>query len=103
VSNRYRVLLPLVVHTEDGSYEQGEEFEKEFTPEDERENVESGLLAIVPNRFKVVGPSNVDGTDPGGEFESDMTLAREALLVAGGHIERVVKPVKESRKKEAKT
>lgn len=94
----------LGVPGDDKDYGVGEEFEHEFSVEDERANVESGLLAIVPQRYRVVGPSNVDGHDPGDEFESDMTLGREALLVASGHIERVEKPVKASRKKEeAKT
>jgi hypothetical protein len=102
---RYRNLLPLLVHTEDGSYAQGEEFEKEFSPDDERANVESGLLAIVPQRYKVVGTSIVHDTEPDGEFEAGLLIEHEGTLIAGGHIALVEKPkpVKESRKKEAKT
>jgi hypothetical protein len=65
VSRRYRVLLPLLVHTRDGSYGQHEEFDHEFTAEDEAENVRSGLLAIVPQRYRVIGGSDVfDDTRP---------------------------------------
>jgi hypothetical protein len=103
IINRYRVRLPLLVHTEDGSYSQGEEFEKEFSEEDERTNLESGLLAIVPRKYKVISDSVVHDTQPGGEFEAAIPVGQEALLVAVGHIERVDKPVKESKKKEAKT
>lgn len=86
---RYRVLLPLTVHTADGSYIQGEEFEKEFTEEEETANLDSGLLELVPCKYRVVGGSTVFDTDPGGTFEDAMRLGQEALLVAGGHIERV--------------
>jgi len=86
---RYRVLLPLTVHTEDGSYTQGEEFAKDFSPEDEATNVESGLLEIVPRRYKVIGESNVHGANPGEEFEAALLLGQEAALIEGGHIEPV--------------
>lgn len=86
MSRRYKNLLPLLVHTEDASYKQGEEFDKDFTPEQEQENVESGLLEVVPRTYKVVGTSEVDGHAPGDTFESSMLMVREALLVEGGHI-----------------
>lgn len=97
--NRYKVLLPLLVHTEDGSYGQFEEFEKDFTSEDEATNLESGLLEIVPRRYRVIGGSRVHGADPGGEFEAALRIGEEAALVAGGHIERVdTKPAKTTTK-----
>ncbi len=99
--NRYRVLLPLEVHTEDGSYKQGEEFEKEFTPEDEATNIASGLLEIVPQRYKVIGGSDVYETPPGEEFDAALPIGQEALLIEGGHIKRVEKPAR--KKKEAKS
>ena len=105
--NRYRVLLPLLVHTDDGSYGQFDEFETDFSEEDERTNVESGLLAIVPQTYKVVGDSVVHDTQPGDTFEKALPVGVEALLVAGGHIERVEqapppppKPRKAATKKE---
>lgn len=95
MSRRYEVLLPLTVHTEDGSYTQGETFEKDFTPEQELDNVTSGLLAIVPAKYRVVGDSNVHGvnaTDDDPTFEAPLLLENEAHLVTAGHIERVEDP-----------
>jgi len=100
--NRYRVLLPLRVHTEDGSYEQGEEFDKEFTADEEAANLESGLLEIVPRTYRVVGNSIVHETSPGDTFEAALTIGVEALLVDGGHIKREDKPAKTQGKKEVK-
>jgi hypothetical protein len=96
----YKVLLPLRVHTEDGSYGQGETFEKEFTEDEERANLESGLLELQPSKYKVAGSSEVDGHAQGEEFEAAIPLGREALLIEGGHIERVEKkPAPKTRKK----
>jgi hypothetical protein len=100
IINRYRVRLPLLVHTEDGSYQQGEEFEKEFSVEDEAENLDNGLLEIVPRKYKVIGDSRVNETDPGDEFEAALRLGQERFLIEAGHIERVeAEPKKPSRKK----
>jgi hypothetical protein len=101
--NRYRVLLPLTVHTEDAAYTQGDEFEHEFTVEDEAANLASGLLELLPRKYKVIGGSEVYETPPGEEFEAALPLGQEALLIEGGHIERVEKPAKKSKKKEAKS
>jgi len=102
--NTYKVLLPLVVHTEDGSYAQGETFQKEFSVEDERTNLQSGLLEIVPSEWKVTGSSRVCETDPGDTFTHAFTLGEQELLV-GVHIEAVQpaepeKPARTRRKKE---
>ena len=100
---RYRVLLPLLVHTEDGSFAQGEEFEKDFSADDEATNLESGLLALVPCEYKVVGDTRVYDTEPGGTFTAALTIGQEQHLVDAGHVERVEAPVTTKRKKEAKT
>lgn len=93
--NKYRVLLPLVVHTEDGSFEQFEEFDNEFSEEDEATNLDSGLLEIVPRDYLVVGGSNVLGADPGETLTAAIRVGQERLLIEGGHIERVEpKPAK---------
>ena len=103
---RYRVLLPLMVHTEDGSYTQFEEFEKDFTPDEEQANVNSGLLAIVPRKYRVlVGEWNgvkADAEDP--TVEAALLIENEAALLQGGHIERVEEPApkKQQKPKEAK-
>jgi hypothetical protein len=98
MSRRYKVLLPLTVHTGDGAYAQGEEFDKDFTAEDEAENVASGLLEVLPMTYRVVGGSRVHETDPGETFEAALPLGQEQLLIEGGHIERV-EPKKPIRKK----
>lgn len=97
--NTYKVLLPLRVHTEDGSYAQGETFSKEFTPEDELANLNSGLLEIVPAEWKVTGGSYVFETPPGGTFTRALTLGEQSTLMAGGHIEPVEAPKKTTSKK----
>ena len=99
---RYRVRLPLTVHTEDGSYTQGEEFEKDFSEEDEATNLDSGLLEIVPCKYRVIGGSKVFDTKPGGEFEAAMRIGQEATLMAGGHIERIEPPAKKPHVKAGK-
>jgi hypothetical protein len=91
---RYRVLLPLTVHTADGSYTQGEEFGKAFTEEEEAANLDSGLLEIVPCEYRVMGGSEVFATRPGDVFLAPMRIGQEQLLIAGGHIERVEAPKK---------
>jgi hypothetical protein len=89
---RYRVLLPVKVQPrEGGSYEQHEEFETSFTQDEETENVRSGLIEIVPVHYRVIGGSTVHDTAPGGEFAAALPMGNEALLIQGGHIERVDK------------
>jgi hypothetical protein len=103
--NRYKVLLPLLVHTADASYAQHEEFEHEFTAEEEAANIASGLLEIVPRRYSVVGDSEVYETAKGEEFEAALLMENEAALIQAGHIERVEeepKPAPKRKKKEAK-
>jgi hypothetical protein len=95
---KYRVLLPLLVNGEHG---QGDVFEHEFTEADELENLRSGLLEVVPARYKVVGDSTVYDTPPGGEFDRALTIGEEAHLVNAGHVERVpdTKPAAKARAK----
>ena len=86
--NRYRVLLPLLVHTETNSYGQGEEFDHEFSEDDETTNVKSGLLEIVPRRYRVISTNIVHNTLPGDTFEAALPKGQEALLLESGNIER---------------
>jgi len=99
---KYRVRLPLLVHTDDGTYGQGEVFEKDFSPGDELENLESGLLELVPSKYKVVGETQVHGANPGEEFEAALPLGQEQALL-GSHIERVEEPAPKPRKKGGKS
>lgn len=96
--NRYRVLLPLRIApvalqpTEPGEpspvWKQGDEFEWELSAEDEAENLESGLLEIVPREYRVVGTSVVFDAKPGETFEAAIPKGQEDQLL-GYHIERV--------------
>jgi hypothetical protein len=102
---KYKVLLPLLVHTEDSSYGQGEVFEKEFeSPEDEAANLDSGLLELQPLKYRNVGGSTVHGVEPGEEFELPLRMGEEKALLEGGHIELVEepKPKAKAKKKEVK-
>lgn len=85
----YKNLLPVLLHDENGSYKQGETFQKELTADEELENVNSGLLGIVPQTYRVVGVSRVHDTEPGEEFEAALLLGNEEALIEGGNIQRV--------------
>lgn len=98
--SRYRVLLPLTVHTEDGEYGQGDEFEKEFSAQEEAANLASGLLEVVPREYRVVGESTVFDTAPGETFEAGLSMAQEATLL-GSHIERVETPKPKPKRRKA--
>lgn len=111
---RYKVLLPLTVHVEEGAFVQGDEFEHEFSVEDEWENVDSGLLGLVPETYEVIGDSIIEVNlieapaarsvdpvtlkelptrrvvQPGDVFRAAIPLAREEQL--RNHIRRVVQP-----------
>jgi hypothetical protein len=93
-------MLPLLVHTEDASYAQGEEFEKEFTVEEEQANLDSGLLEIVPREYKNVCTSIVFEHQPGETFTAAIPKGQEELLL-GSHIERVDPPAPKSKKSQA--
>ena len=97
--NRYRVALPLTVHTEDGAYVQGEEFEKEFSEEEEAANLASGLLEVVPREYRVVGGSVVHGAEPGEILVIALPMGQERLLMEGGHIEPVVPEAPKPKRK----
>ena len=87
--NRYKVMLPVQVGTEDATYGQGDEFEKQFSAVDEAANVASGLLEIVPCEWKVIGDSSVHETAPGESFEAALSIADQEFLVGGGFVEKV--------------
>jgi hypothetical protein len=111
---RYKVLLPVAVSLEDGSYGYGDEFEHEFSAEDEWGHVDSGLLGLVPEWYIVSGDSTIEvnlvevparpSTDPvtgeflptyrpmnpGDTFLAAIPLAREQQLIF--HVRRVPPP-----------
>lgn len=93
VVRRYKVLLPIVVHTDDGGFAQGQVFAKTFdSAEEEHHNLQSGLLELQPLEYRVVGESTVHDTPPGSTFAAAISMAHEELLMAGGHIELVGHP-----------
>lgn len=97
---RYRVLLPLTVHTTKGEYGQGDEFDADEAGEgfDEAANLASGLLEVVACEYRVVGESEVFGTLPGETVKVGLSTAQEATLL-GSHLELVVPPPKPKRRK----
>ena len=87
MSNVYRVLLPILVN---GEHKQGDVFEHQFdSATDELSNLDSGLLEIVPRKYKNISTSVVYGVPPGEVFEAAIPMGAEEALFAGGHIERV--------------
>lgn len=81
------------------------EFEHEFTVQQERDLVGSGLIEIVPRRYRVLVDTPVYGvtaldTDP--TFEAAMLIENEAALITGGHIERVVEGATAKRQRQKK-
>jgi hypothetical protein len=103
MTRRYRVLLPLTVHTADNAYNQGDVFEREFSEVEEAANLDSGLLELQPMTYKVVGGSVVFDTPPGETFEKALRIGVEGLLVAGGHIERLDEPAEPDEEKPSKS
>ncbi len=80
------------------------EFEHEFSVTQERDLVASGLIEIVPRRYRVLTDTPVHGVtalDKDPTFEAALLIEQEAALVAGGHIERVVTPPAKRQKKES--
>jgi hypothetical protein len=97
---RYRVLRPVTVHVEEGAFGFGEEFDHQFTPDDEWENVDSGLLGLIPESYVVIGDAAIEvnmveapaslqrrTVQPGDTFLAAIPLAREEQLRF--HIRRV--------------
>jgi len=65
-------------------------FEHDFTVTEEKDWLDSGLLELVPRKYKVL--SDNYAVPQGETFEAAMLIEIEAALLSGGHIERVEKP-----------
>jgi hypothetical protein len=63
-------------------------FEHEFTPTEESDWVNSGLIEIVPRKYKVLSNNYAAGKQ-GATVEAALLVELEAALISGGHIERV--------------
>lgn len=86
MSNTYRALT---VQAE-GVFAPGV-FEHEFTPAEERDWLGSGLVEIVPRTYRVLS-TNLAAGEQGELVELALLVEHEAVLIAGGHIERVDDP-----------
>jgi hypothetical protein len=67
-------------------------FEQEFTPVQEKDALDAGLLQIVPRTYKVLSNNFAEGAQ-GDEVKLALLVEQESALLQGGHIERVEKPV----------
>lgn len=73
-------------------------FERDFTPSEEKDVLDAGLLEIVPRTYLVL--SDNYAVPEGETFEAAMLIENEAALIQGGHIERVDKPPTKKTKKD---
>jgi len=91
MTNTYRALSAAA----QAAFSGPEPFEREFTPTEERDWLDSGLLELVPRTYRVL--SNNYQHPQGELFEAALLVENEAALISGGHIERVDKPVKSAK------
>jgi hypothetical protein len=75
-------------------------FERDFTPAEEQDWLNSGLLELVPRRYKVLS-NNFAAGEQNSEIEAAYPVEIEQALIAGGHIERVAAGKGGSNKKTA--
>ena len=81
--NTYRALTPAAV----AAFEDGV-FDRDFTPTEERDWLDSGLLELVPRSYRVLS-NNFAAGEQGSEVEAAYPVEIEQALIQGGHIERV--------------
>lgn len=62
-------------------------FEADFTPTEEKDWLDSGLLELVPRTYRVLSDNFELPKD--NTFVATMLVEPEAMLIAAGHIERV--------------
>lgn len=86
MTNTYRALSPAA----EAAYESGV-FEREFSVTEEADALGSGLLELVPRKYRVLS-NNYAAGEQGDEVDLALLVEHEAALVQGGHIERVNKP-----------
>jgi hypothetical protein len=85
---------------DDPSYDakKGDELDLDLSETEEKDMLDARRFEIVPRIYKVIGGSVVHDTEPDGTFEAALLVGQEAHLIAAGHIERVARPAKESKK-----
>lgn len=75
-------------------------FERDFTPTEEQDWLNSGAIEIVPRTYRVLS-NNYSAGEQGSLVELALLKEIEQALIQGGHLERVDKPaVKAAQKKE---
>lgn len=83
MTNTYRALSKAA----EAAYEEGV-FERDFTPSEEQDVLGSGLLELVPRKYKVLS-NNFEAGKQGDTIEAAYLVEHEQALVQGGHIERL--------------
>lgn len=92
MSNTYRALSKAA----EAMYAEGV-FEHDFTPTEEQDALGSGLLELVPRKYKVLS-NNYAAAGQGETFDGAFLKENEEALIQGGHIERVDAPAKPTKK-----
>jgi uncharacterized lipoprotein YddW (UPF0748 family) len=95
--NTYRALSPAAV----AAFADGV-FEHDFTPAEEKDWLDSGLVELVPRTYRVLS-NNYSAAGQGEKFEGALLKEIEAGLISGGHIERVDEPPVKSSDESADT
>lgn len=83
MGNTYRALSPQA----EAVFASGV-FEAEFTPMEEKDHLDGGLIELVPRRYKVLS-NNFSAGPQGSEISAVFRVENEAALIQGGHIERL--------------
>jgi len=86
MTNTYRALSPAAV----AAYADGV-FERDFSPVEERDALNSGLIELVPRKYRVLSNNYAAGKQ-GDTFDAAYLVEIEQALIQGGHIERVASP-----------
>jgi len=92
MSNTYRALSPVA----EAVFAEGV-FEAEFTPAEEKDHLGSGLIELVPRKYRAL--SDNYQVPQGETFDATFLVENESALIQGGHIERVNKPTKKEASK----
>lgn len=89
MTNTYKATSPAAVAAFDDGV-----FERDFTPSEEKDWLDSGLLVLVPRKYKVLS-NNFEAGKQGDEIEAAYLIEIEQAHLQGGHLERVdPKPAK---------
>jgi hypothetical protein len=86
MSNTYRALSKAA----EAMYADGV-FEHDFTPDGEQDALNSGLLELVPRKYKVLS-NNFAAGEQGSEIEAAYPMEIEQAYLTGGHLERINPP-----------